>query len=205
MHSQQRTFLRCETRERKVVQIDETGKEASRRVNLDGKTALGEVDLYFLRTLLQAPVDFRHVFAQQILDEHLPWVPWNTFFWIHQAQGRRGNDRLFQRHPGVPQSLVEITIGVVTVREGARQQARHPPHVSSSERNAESVGCRVGQSLDAVGPEVMKLPLLTVGDQGRSGCLELLDGLADSRVIKRVQTRVRAVSAGTNGLDQLER
>jgi hypothetical protein len=57
MHSQQRTFLRCETGERKVVQIDETGKEASRRVDLDGKTALGEVDLYFLRTLFQAPAD----------------------------------------------------------------------------------------------------------------------------------------------------
>jgi len=51
----------------------------------------------------------------------------------------------------------------------------------------------------------MKLPLLAVRDHWRSRFLELLDGLADGRIIKGVQTRVRAVPAGTNGLEQLGR
>src|SRR6267142_1468646 len=119
MHSQQRSFLRCEMRERKVVQVDETGEQASGRVDLDRQTPLGEVDLHLLRALFQAPAHFRYMLAQQFLDEPLPWVPWNAFLRIHQAQGRGRNDRLLQRHSGVTQSLVEIPISVVTVLEGA--------------------------------------------------------------------------------------
>jgi hypothetical protein len=50
--------------------------------------------------------------------------------------------------------------------------------------------------------EVVKLALLAIDDQRRSRRLELLDGLPGRRIIKRVQTRVRTVAAGTNGLDQ---
>src|SRR5262249_51859528 len=59
----------------------------------------------------------------------------------------------------------------------------------------------VGQPLDGVGPEVVVLALLAVGDDRRAGGLEARDGVPDRLVIERVQRGVRA-AGGRNSFDQ---
>ena len=56
--------------------------------------------------------------------------------------------------------------------------------------------------MDAVGPEVVVLALFTVGDDRRSGRLELGDGVRDRRLVKRIEIWVGAVSPRSYGVNQ---
>ena len=67
-------------------------------------------------------------------------------------------------------------------------------------------GAVLGKPVNAVGPEVVILPLLAVGDDGRAGRFEPLDGVADGVVVERVEARIVAalrstasISAGGRG------
>ena len=62
------------------------------------------------------------------------------------------------------------------------------------ERDLEAVGRRVRQAVDAVRPEVVILPLLAIGDDRRAGGLEPLDGVADRRVVERVERGIVGVA-----------
>src|SRR5262249_3826946 len=70
---------------------------------------------------------------------------------------------------------------------------QHPADVTGREGDREAVRRRVGQALHAVGPEVVILPLLAVGDHRRAGRLELRDRVADRLVVERLERRVGAV------------
>ena len=73
---------------------------------------------------------------------------------------------------GVAPGDLEVGVGVAPVAEGAGRQPRHAARVAGGERNPEPVGGRVRQAVHAVGPEVVVLALLAVGDDGRPGGLE---------------------------------
>ena len=94
-----------------------------------------------------------------------------------------GTVRVSQRH-------IEVAVGVALVAERAAGQARHAADMARRERDLEAVRRGVGKSVDAVGPEVVVLALLAVGDDRRAGGLELRDRVADGRVVQRVQGRI---------------
>ena len=56
-----------------------------------------------------------------------------------------------------------------------------------------AVRAHVRHAVDAVGPEVVVLALLAVGDHRRAGRLEALDRVPDGRVVQRLEGRVAAV------------
>ena len=107
---------------------------------------------------------------------------------VHEAQGRGRDDRLLHRHVGVPQGHVQVAVRVPLVAERPGRQPRHPADVAGRERDLEAVRGGVRQPVDAVGPEVVVLPLLAVGDDRRAGGLEPLDGVPDRLVVERVRS-----------------
>ena len=70
------------------------------------------------------------------------------------------------------------------------------------ERNAEAVGRRVLQALDAVGPEVVVLALLAVGDHRRAGGFELPHRVLDGGVVQGFEARIGAVAERGNAIYQ---
>ena len=137
--------------------------------------------------LLQAAADLGLVLVQQVVDELLAGVAGDLVGRVHEAQGRGRDDRLLHRHVGVAQGHVQVAVRVPLVAERAGRQPRHPAGVAGRERDLEAVRGRVRQPVHAVGPEVVVLPLLAVGDDRRAGGLEPLDGVPDRLLVERVQ------------------
>ena len=79
--------------------------------------------------------------------------------------------------------IVQVAIGIPTIPERASGQPGHSALVSRGERDTEAIGSGIGQTLDAVGPEVLIFALFTIRDDRRTGCLELSDSLADCLVV----------------------
>ena len=203
MHADALAVLGGEPRQREVVQVDEAVQESPGGVDLDRQPPFREVDLHLVRALPQAVADLGLVLAQQVVDELLAGVAGDLVGRVHEAQGRGRDDRLLHRHVGVAQRHVQVAVRVPLVTERAARQPRHPADVAGRERDLEAVRGRVRQPVDAVGPEVVVLPLLAVGDHRRAGGLEPLDGVPDRLVVERVQRRVRAVRR-RDRLDQPE-
>ena len=105
---------------------------------------------------------------------------------------------------GVPLRDVEIAVRVPLVTERPGGQPRHAAGVSGGEWNLEAVGSGVGKPVDAVGPEVVILPLFAIGDDGRAGRFEPLDGVPDRVLVERIEARIVAVAL-LHGLDQRRR
>src|SRR5476649_1321286 len=51
----------------------------------------------------------------------------------------------------------------------------------------------------------MEFSLLAVGDHRRAGSLKALDGVADGRLVQRIEPRIGAVADDADRLDQLQR
>src|SRR5688572_5333342 len=75
--------------------------------------------------------------------------------------------------------------------------------MAGGKRDLKPLGSSVGKSVDGVGPEVMVLALLAVGDDGRPGRLEAGDRVADRGVVERIEGGIVAVLID-NRLDELE-
>ena len=193
VHADALAVLGGEPRQGQVVQVDEAVQQVAGRVDLDRQPPLGEVDLHLVRALPQAVADLGLVLAQQVVDELLAGVAGDLVGRVHEAQGRGRDDRLLHRPVGVLQGHVQVAVRVPLVAERPGRQPRHPADVAGRERDLEAVRGRVRQPVDAVGPEVVVLPLLAVGDDRRAGGLEPLDGVPDRLLVERVQRRVRAV------------
>ena len=168
------------------------------------EAAFGEVDLHRVRALLQAAADLGLVLAQQVVDELLARIARDPVGRIHEAQRRGRDDRLLHRHRRVALRDLEEAVGVAPVAKRAVRQPRHAPDVPRREGNLEAVGRRVRQPVHGVGPEVVVLPLLAVGDDGRARRLEPLHGVADRRLVERVEARIVGALSG-EGLDELRR
>jgi hypothetical protein len=61
----------------------------SRRIDLHGQSALGEVDLDGVGAGCETATDLRLVLVQQIVDELFSRVPRKVVGWIHETQGGR--------------------------------------------------------------------------------------------------------------------
>ena len=143
-------------------------------IDLDRQPPLREVDLHLVRALPQAVADLGLVLAQQVVDELLAGVARDLVGRVHEAQGRGRDDRLLHRPVGVLQGHVQVAVRVPLVAERPGRQPRHPADVAGREGDLEAVRGRVRQPVHAVGPEVVVLPLLAVGDDRRAGGLEPL-------------------------------
>ena len=86
VHTYAAALFGGESREGKIVEIDETVEKIPGRIDLDRETAFGEVDLDLVRALLQAIANLDLVLSQQVLDEFLARVPGNIVRRIHKAQ-----------------------------------------------------------------------------------------------------------------------
>ena len=82
-----------------------------------------------------------------------------------------------QRSAAVSTCGVQVTVRIRLIPEGPASQSQHPPHVSGRERDLKAIGRGIGEALHGVGPRIVVLALLTVGDDGRSRGFELLDGV----------------------------
>src|ERR1043166_1734017 len=69
------------------------------------------------------------------------------------------------------------------------------------ERDFESVRGGIRKALNAVGPEVVILALLAVGNDGGAGGFESCNGVLNGLLIKRSQCRVSTAALG-NGLNK---
>ncbi len=118
------------------------------------------------------------------------------------ARGR--NDRLFHRHAGEPSRDIQVGIRAALVTKRSTGQARHSSDVSRREGNLKAVRGGVGESVNAVSPEVVVLPLLAIGDDRRAGFLEEPNGVADGGVVEPIQCGVGG-RGSRNRLKQLER
>ena len=191
-----------EARQRQIVQTNETIQEIAGWIEFNRQSSFREIDLHFVRALLEASANLHFVFAQQIVDEFLARVTWNVFRRIHEAERGRGNDGLLQGPVRVTLGNIEVAIRINSVAKWPGSQARHPPHVTRGERNLETVRRGVVQTMHTVGPKVMILALLAVGDDRGTRGLKLFDGVLDGRFIEGIQSRVRVVSSFGNRCKQ---
>ena len=141
-------------------------------IDLHRQPSFGEVDLNLVRALLQAAANLGFVLAQQIVDELLARIARDPFGRIHEAQRRGRDDRLLHRHVRVAHGDVQVAVRIALVAERAAGQPRHAAGMAGRERNLESVRGRVRQPVHAIGPEVVILPLLAVGDHRGARRLE---------------------------------
>lgn len=102
----------------------------------------------------------------------------------------------------IPKREIKILIRVALVSERLCRQAQHSPRMTCSKWDFEAVRARVLKSMDAVGPEVVVLPLLAVGDDGRAGGFEALDGVFDRGLVLRMEIGIGDVPPG-DGLDEV--
>src|SRR5438876_2039336 len=112
-----------ETREREVVQVDETVKELPGGIDLHGKPRFGEVYLNLMCSFLQAASHLGFMLAQQIFDELLPRIARNAFGWVHQAQGRWRYHGLLDWYVRVAHGHIQVRICVAHI---AKRAARQP-------------------------------------------------------------------------------
>ena len=105
----------------------------------------------------------------------------------------------------VAQGHVQEAVGGQLVSERPGRQARHVAGVSGGEGNPETVRRGVGQPVHAVGPEIVILALLAVGDRPASRSLRTLDGVANGVLVERIERRIGVISRRRDGLDQARR
>src|ERR1700674_3548529 len=98
MNSDTPALFRRETRQREIVEVNETVKQLSGGVDLHGEPRFGKVYLNFMRSLLQATPYLGFMLAQQIFDELFPRIVWKAVGRVHQAQGRWRYHGLLHRH-----------------------------------------------------------------------------------------------------------
>ena len=177
-------------------------QELAGRIDLERQPPFGEVDLDLVRALAQARADLGLVLRQEVVDELLAGVPGDPRGGVHQAQSRGRDDRLLDRHVSMAQGHIQVVVRSPCVAERAAGQSRHPAGVPGGERDPEAVGVGVRQPLHGIGPEILVLPLLSIGDDRRAGGLEPLDRIADRLLIERVESGVGAVPALGNRRDQ---
>jgi hypothetical protein len=85
---------------------------------------------------------------------------------------------LFYWEPGVATSCAEVAGSVHAVAEGACGEARQLANMAVGEGDGDSVGSEVLEPGERIGREA-GLGLLTVGEDGGSGLLQSLDGVAE--------------------------
>lgn len=81
-------------------------EQVARWVELQGKTALGEVDLYSRRPALRTSPDILFCFPYQVLQELLSRVTGHPAFRVNQAERGGRNDGLFDRQSRLSFRLV---------------------------------------------------------------------------------------------------
>ncbi len=114
---------------------------------------------------------------------------------IHQPERGGGNDSLLQGALGKTPGKIEKAVRVTAISERPAREAR-PATGVTNERKLESVRRQVGQTVDAVGSEVMILALFAVGDHRRTGRFEARDRVADRFFVERIEHRIGAVCGG---------
>ena len=144
--------------------------------------------------LCEAAADLGLVLAQQVVDELLARIARDLL-----GRDTSGSAPRARSPPASPARARSAARRRGSCRRSAcsgtaRRQPRHAAHVAGGERDLEAVGRRVRQAVDAVGPEVVVLALLAVGDDRRAGRLELLDRVADRLVVERRRAPGRAPS-----------
>ena len=97
---------------------------------------------------------------------------------------------------------VDEAVRVPLVAKRAAREPRHAAGMAGREGDREAVGVGVRQPLHGIGPEIVILPLLAVGDDRGAGGLEPLDGVADRLLVQGIQARVVHAFSGDR-LDQL--
>src|SRR3990170_604785 len=100
---------------------------------------------------------------------------------------------------------LEETIRIADVAKRTARENRHAPNMTCSEGNAKTVGRAIGQSFDAVCPEVVVLALFTVRDHGRTAGFELFDRVANCIDEERLENRIRAGAHAMNRLNERQR
>ena len=204
VHPDPPALLRGEARQREVVQVDEAVEEVPGGVDLHREAAFGEVDLHRMRAPLQAPADLELVLAKEVVNELLARIARDPVGRIHEAQRGRRDDRLLHRNRRVALRHFEEAVRGASKSKGPVRQPRHAPDMSRREGDLEAVGHRVRHPVHGMGPEVVVLPLLAIGDDGRPRCLEPLHGVPHGGLVERVQARILGALSG-EGLDELRR
>jgi len=77
--------------------------------------------------------------------------------------------------------------------------------MAGGERNPKTVRRGVREAVDRVGPEIVILALLAVGDHRRAGRLEPRDGVGNGVLVQRIEFWVGMISRRRNRLDQAGR
>ena len=109
VHSDPLSILGREMREGKIIEVDEAMQQLAGRIEFHRQPPFREVDLNFVRALVQAAADLGFMLAEQVFDELFARVAGNLLGRVHQAQRRRRNDRLLDRHVRVSLGHFEIT------------------------------------------------------------------------------------------------
>ena len=204
MYADALAILFGEAGQRQIVQIDERTEKISGGVDLHREARFGKVDLYLVRTLGQTVADLGLVLSEQIVDELVARIAGQRLLRIHQAQRRRRDDRLLHRDARVTQGLLQVAVCIMFIAKRPACETRHAAGVAVGERNAKAVRRCIRKTLHRVGPEIVVLALLAVGNDRRPAGFEARDGVFCRFFVERGQAGVFTVYI-CEGLDQLER
>ena len=114
--------MRCailggKARERQIVQVDEAVQQIARGIDFDGEPPFGEVDLNLVAPCCQTARISVSCSSKQVVDELVARIPRDAVRRIHQAQRRRRDDGLLDRHAGVTKGVLEVAVGIAPVAE----------------------------------------------------------------------------------------
>ena len=195
VHADALALLRREPREREVVERDEAVEQRAARVELHREARLGEVDLHAMGAEREAAPHLADMLGEQIIDEPLAGITGDLVGRVHETQRGGRDDRLLERTLGISLRRREELVAAHAIAKGAPGETRHAAHMARREGDAEPVRRGVGEPVDAVGPEVVILPLLAIGDDGGAGGLERHDGLADRLLVQGIESRIGVIAA----------
>src|ERR1700751_6066405 len=102
MNANPLALLDSEAVEHTVVQLNEGFQDAGGRIELEGQSALREVDLYTGSTRIKALLYVLWRFANKIAKESIARIVGKTVLWVKQTKRRRRNHSLFYRPVGIP-------------------------------------------------------------------------------------------------------
>ena len=186
VHADPGTLVVGEALEDAVVERHEVPEKPARRIELAREPALGEVDLDLVGAGVERRADVLLTLADEVVQERVPGVALDPVLRVQEAEGRRGDDGLLDRHVRALLRLLQVARRVGPEPERSRREGRQLPRVAVRERDHDAVGREVRHAVERIGHEA-RLGLLAVRDHGRARLLEALDRIRERLVLKRAE------------------
>jgi hypothetical protein len=160
-----------------VVQINERVQQSLGGVEFERQASFRKIDLHARGIGFQTLPDISRRILNEIFQESLVRISVQAALRIEQAQSGCRNHSLFPWPASMSLSGLKVGDGVDAIAERTFRQSRQLPGVAISKWNGHAIRSEILQTAKGIGCKT-RLGLLTVRDDGRSGCFQAANSIA---------------------------